>query len=350
MGIQRNWWELTGCGSGFCEDVIAALESSRSVALVGSELPWNSIFHEKLKGANISASKAFEIICGADILRPAEYLFSKYCTTEIQSNYWPDPPSYTHVNFLAENADVIINKRFIVVRGFASEKSFFNWCDFVEKYSKCVISAGIDPEDRAVFILEYGGGRSAASRLDAVQVIPFEPKDVDIFTYNLVNTANDYNEYLMNRYAAELIGELCSGNVELCGYLSEYEGLAIYPAATYNAFAKDLSVSGRLSPEQINSAVLLAQFKVFFPWIEQKRRELITRYYEPIKQCLPWKNDFNEEKNEPYDMELRDLIFKFSTIGVSEIDRNTIKLLRDARNQLAHNHMLTYEEIMGLLQ
>ena len=79
MNIQRNWWELTGCGSRFCEDVIAALESSRSVALVGSELPWNNIFYEKLKGANISASKAFEIICGADIMRPAEYLFSKYC-------------------------------------------------------------------------------------------------------------------------------------------------------------------------------------------------------------------------------------------------------------------------------
>lgn len=349
MSIQRNWWDLTGCGSRFREDVIAALGSSRSVALVGSDIPWIDVFHEKLKGANISASKAFETICGADITRPAEYLFGRYCTTEIQSNYWPNPPAYTHVNFLAENNDVIINHRFVVVRGFASEKSFFCWCDFVEKYSKCVRSAGIDPDDRAVFILEYGGGRSAASRLDAVQVIPFEPKDVDIFTYNLVNTVDDYNVYLLNRYAAELISELCGNDVELCGFLSEYDGLAEHPAATYRSFARDNSVSECLSSEQINSAVLLAQFKVFFPLIEQKRRELIARYYEAIRLCLPWKNDYNEDKIEPYDMELRDLIFKFGAIGVSEADRNTIKILRDARNQLAHNHALTYEDIMGFV-
>lgn len=78
------------------------------------------------------------------------------------------------------------------------------------------------------------------------------------------------------------------------------------------------------------------------------KQSVIAKYYEAIRLCLPWKNDYNEDKIEPYDMELRDLIFKFGAIGVSEADINTIKILRDARNQLAHNHVLLYEEVLSL--
>ena len=72
-------------------------------------------------------------------------------------------------------------------------------------------------------------------------------------------------------------------------------------------------------------------------------------YYEAIKLCLPWTSDFNEKKSEPYDMELRDLVFKADEINLSESDRELVKTLKYFRNQLAHNHALLYEEICWIL-
>lgn len=154
----------------------------------------------------------------------------------------------------------------------------------------------------------------------------------------------------MNKYAAELVGEFCGRDIEQCGLLSDFAGLLVNPNMAYSYFADELPSQCRKNDEKINASVLSAQFKVIFPLIEQKRRELIEKYYDAISQCLPWVNDYSEHRDEPYDMELRDLIYKFNEIKVTESDRELIKRLRDARNQLAHNHVLPYEEVRDLAQ
>ena len=349
MDPRKNWWELTACGARYLAETAAALSAGRSVALIGSPLPWPDTFYEKLKGANLSASKTFEKINGGQIKRPAEFLFNQYCPADERASYWPEPPQYTHVNFLAETEKAVINNRFVVVRGFSNEQTFICWCEFAEKYARCVREAGVPPERRAVFVLEYPCGEGVASRMNEVRALPFRPRKVDVFTYDLVNTAAVYDNYRLNLYAAELVGAFCGGDIELGGKLSERGGLAEDPAGAYRAFAPELPEALRMTPEQLDSAVITAQFKVFFPVIEQKRTEMIRKYYDRIKRILPWTTDHNEERTEPYDMELRDIIYKFSQIGVSEPDRHTVNCFRDARNQIAHNHVLPFRDLLPLL-
>ena len=348
MSIQKNWWELTGCGSRFCEDVIRLLEESKSIAVTGTKIPWFDTFYERLKGAGISASKVFECVNGEDISKPGDYLFNRYCSPEIQAKYWPDQPSYTHADFLAETEGITLNQRFIIVRNLVTEKAFLRWKEFVEKYIKCIESSGTDTAVRAVFVLEYQGVTNQNSHKSPIAVVSFDPREVYVFTYNLINTAEEYDGYLLNKYAAELIGEICGRDIEQCGLLSDFAGLLNDPCKTYSLFSDEFPSRYRQSESQINVAVLSAQFKVIFPLIEQKRRELIDKYFDSICLCLPWTNDYCEEKNEPYDMELRDLVFKSGEIKVTESDRELIKTLRDARNQLAHNHVLSYEVIYRL--
>lgn len=54
-------------------------------------------------------------------------------------------------------------------------------------------------------------------------------------------------------------------------------------------------------------------------------------------------------KSAPFDMELRDLVFKSDEFGLSKEDKITAVALRDVRNQLAHSHLLTYGEICVLI-
>lgn len=349
MNIQKNWWELTGCGSKFCENIIQLLSESKSIAIVGDKIPWQDTFYEYLKGANISASKVFENVNGADITKPEEYLFNRYCSPDIQAKYWPDQPSYTRADFLAETDGITLNQRFIIVRNLINEKAFLCWYEFVEKYIMCIEAAEIDPSTRAVFILEYQNDFFRKSRNSLVKTMYFEPREVDVFTYNLVNTAEEYSSYLMNKYAAELIGEFCGKHIEQCGLLSAFAGLLKNPVKTYLSFAEELLEQHRKTEKQIDAAVLSAQLKVIFPLIEQKRRIIIEKYYDAILHCLPWVNDHDETRNNPYDMELRDLIHKFGEIKMAEDDREQVKRLRDARNQIAHNHVLSYEEILELV-
>lgn len=343
MEIQKNWWELTACGSTFCEKVVRMLEESKSVALVGNKIPWFDTFYDHLKGSGVSASKVFECVNGVEISNPGEYLFNRYCSPEIQTKYWPDNSSYTYADFLAESNGITLDQRFIIVRNLVTEKAFLCWKNFVEKYMKCVAEAGMDPYNKAVFVLECYG--TFSSKPSLLSVIAFEPREVDVFTYNLVNTAEEYSDYLLNKYAAELIGELCGRDIEQCGLLSDFAGLLNSPSKVYSSFADETPNKARKTEEQITAAVLSAQYKVIFPLIEQRRRGFIDKYYSAISVCLPWTNDYSEVKNEPYDMELRDLVFKSADIKITEDDRIIIKELRDARNQLAHNRVLSYGEI-----
>ena len=146
-----------------------------------------------------------------------------------------------------------------------------------------------------------------------------------------------------------MIGDLCGGDIEACGYMAEIKGVIrnldmVIPEAVSN----DSEVFADVSKERIHMASLSAQFKVFFPLVEQMRRELINKYYTSIGYILPWKNDYGESKNEPYDLELRDLIFKSREIGICEADKKLLMFLRNVRNQLAHNHTICYDDILNM--
>lgn len=350
MNIQKAWWELTGCGNKFCSDVIQALKGSDSVVIQGSAaLPWTDLLFDRLKSAGVSSTKAFDVIKPPAGCDPAEYLFNTYCSYSVQSKYWPQPPEYTHVNFLAEIDDTLLNQRFLVVNSFASENDFLKWYKFVDRYCGLVKASGVDKSRRAAFILEYTGHPPCTVIYQQVKNIPFCPRDVDLLTYNLLNTSSDGIRYISNQYAAELVGELCHGNIEQCGLLAGRKGLITDPIAVYKEFTQQTAASAALSEQQIRSAVSLAQLKVFFPLVEQKRREITEKYYSAITALLPWENDYKEKKIEPYDMELRDLLYKAREMDMESPDKELVIRLRDIRNDLAHNHILSSADVNFLI-
>lgn len=346
MDIKRSWWELTNCGTTFIENTVAHLEKNESMVWhCEDKLPWTDHLFKKLRGANVSSSKSFEIISGAKINNPGEYIFNNYCSPEVQSAYWPSPPEYTHVNFLAETDNIIINQRYIFVRDIESEKTFLQWFNFVDKYLDCVEKSKNSESKRAVFILEYSGKRlNRSSR--KISTVKFNLREVDIYTYNLVNTAPEYENYLLNQYAAELIAQIGNGDVERCGLISKATDLIYDPQNAVTRLKNEYPELRRIYDKHIQDSVQLAQIKIFFPIIEQKRREFIGKYYNNILSVLPWRNDYGENRTEPFEMELRDLLFKASVIKISFEDKKAIEEIKQKRNRLAHNHVLSYEDIL----
>lgn len=351
MDMQKNWWDLTGCGSHYIEDAIDNLSQSNSICLLSKEkLPWIDYFYEKIKSANISSSKAYETIDAEQIKNPEEYIFSRYCSPDVQSAFWPENSQYTYANFLAERDDIVLNYRFLIVHNICTEKDLRLWCDFIIKYNKCVAQRGVDPSERAVFILEYVGENLIRDGFQSIKALLFCPREVDILTYNLINTAHEYTEYILNKYAAELIGDICGGNIEKCGYMAKINGVIKNPIATISEYAfKNPEIMSNVSEDRILITSLSAQFKVFLPFVEQKRKEVIEKYSSSISRVLPWQNDYGEGKIVPYDMELRDLIFKAKEIGICEEDKKILDDLKEIRNKLAHNHTIYYDEILNIV-
>lgn len=349
MAIQKNWWDLTLCGSKLLRESADDLELGSSVALVGETmLPWASYFYDSLKSATVSSAKTFDIVNDESVTNPGVFLLEKYCTHEVQSRFWPEPSSYTRAEYLGEIDDSLLNHRFIIVRNFASDKRFKAWCDFITRYLKRIEQLGKNKSERGIFLLDATGIVSAYNSC-YIKPLPFSPKEVDVLTYNLLNTYESYSDYMRNRYAAELISELCDKNLELAGYLSLRKDLIESPVRAYSLCSEDYgNTFPRITDEQVLSRAIMAQYKVLLPLVEKRRHMLIKKYYDGISRCLPWTNDYNEYKSAPFDMELRDIVFKASEIGMSPEDKLISVTMRDIRNQLAHNHLLTSAEINAL--
>ena len=100
---------------------------------------------------------------------------------------------------------------------------------------------------------------------------------------------------------------------------------------------------------QLHSAVLLAQIMQVFPRLEQFRLQYVQDHAVQLQTYLPIQGSQGDLIYDPQDLELGNLFFLCRQVGTnfSTEDYHRIDTCRTLRNKLAHNDLLTFEEVQA---
>ena len=96
----------------------------------------------------------------------------------------------------------------------------------------------------------------------------------------------------------------------------------------------------------IEKSLVRAQQTVLFPWIGVQLNYIVDRYREEIKRLI---REVKPEITDPTKMEVSHLCDLYKHRNSTPKVRKSLRVLRDARNQLAHNSVLKYREINKLV-
>lgn len=348
LRAAENFWLHTACGETLANETLEALQQAENVLICSaSPLPWPKTFHSLLSGRCVSPDRSFALLDAAGIPDPGRYLFTEYCSEKARRTYWPENGRQYYPEFIARTKDSRLHHRFVAVSGIGGAEALGAWLRFAEAYTQETIRLGVSP--RAVFLLEYAGDRGPGEAR-GMRRLRFSPGRMDVYAFNLRNTAALSFPYEVSAYAAELISSLAGGDFELAGSLAEdrqtLRELLYDPKKRFRSLAGDA-----LSAEQLNTKIQDAQLRTLFPLLEDRRRRFIETYRDAIERSgvLPFESDYGEVKKDPLDLELRDLLANARRIGVEESDNRQIYALKEIRNHLAHSRVLTADEVGCLL-
>lgn len=145
----------------------------------------------------------------------------------------------------------------------------------------------------------------------------------------------------MTEYAVSLVMEQANGEIELCGDICD--------RIRCNGFEKEYHAV----EENANMlfAVHRAQIRSIEPLIQLGRLQLCQKYREKIQQkLLPFRDDYNTEISNPYELELRHLMHYRADIGFSGSDLKLLQKLYDARNDISHQRILPFSVLQSLVE
>ncbi len=98
------------------------------------------------------------------------------------------------------------------------------------------------------------------------------------------------------------------------------------------------------------SKVHTAQVRTIEPLIECGRFYVIDLLKDRISEILPFTDEYGTQFTKPIEVELRNLIYYSSRLRLSPGEYKEVDMLYRARNKISHLELLTYEEILALIQ
>lgn len=355
--INNIWWQQVSNAVRMINNIIEQLIEEKSIALVLPEhTPWYGFFINHIEDSlhTNNSDNSFEILDISDISaeNAGKYIAEKYCTSEKLSYYWPGE---TYAEFLAKSDDIVLNSRYLWIKGI-NEENYRQWADFVSEY----ISECDKNKKRASFILECKDEKNSISiRRAGLHTIYWneiiKPYDYYMFSSLMVSSINCCDE--IKHYIAELIYAVSKGDVELCAEIAGYgEKFAENPITILNECTQKSCRSDNsefIAPDAnfTNTAIKETQIKKIFPMIERFRNRFISENYSQIDYFLPMENNNRELISEPYELEIGTLKFisDKKSLGISDKEKDEINFFHMARNKLAHNKILSYDEVKKIL-
>lgn len=194
-------------------------------------------------------------------------------------------------------------------------------------------------DDCGLLILELSG---AAAQQRDMQTLLADTSDYDLFFFaNLLASYSSLNSF-RKRYASALAIELSFEDAERCSALMD-GGMALLRAPQEYCTAR---VGGQHA-EQLGHAVWKAQLNTLFSGIEDARLRMIDSCRPQLSAVLPFRDEFNNTVTIPEEFELRHLIFlqHIHKLSLPIQTVSTLELLHEARNALAHLHILSFEDV-----
>lgn len=345
MNLEFLWWNQIRCGNKLMDHVVHELSEENSIIISNvSCLPWKNAFYYLLEtklSSGLNVFRSFSFLSHEKNKKPGKMILDNYCCDRIKSNYWLNTP---YSKYLAKNGDSLLCQRYIIVQNISSEQDFLEWTKFISEY-KDECDRLNKNENRAIFIIE-SPDRINTSSLSKIKVLNYDQQEIDLFSFCVINTPQNIS-YHLSRYLAELITISSKKNAEVAEkLLLRSLDLLKYPQNCIQSIYNEFGIE--YNTETVEKANYLAQLKYIFPLLELHKRTIIEKYYKEISALLPWKDDHNNLKESAFDLELRDILFLSSKIGLNKDEKEEVSFLKEARNTLAHNKTLFSEQIISI--
>ncbi len=351
--MDRVWWKQITKASTFCQKVIDALSSEDSIILnLPVHVPWYSTLTDIINDALRDNGIPKIIHYVENDVKPGEYLLESFCKKEIRMTY---RIGKTHAAFLAEQESSTLNSSIVWVR-LITPDSLAAWLDFIREYYRVLPAS----RQRGLFILENRGDIIAGGGKH-IQSISFssEISAYDKYTFcTLISSTAQVNSSI-RPYLAELVSTVCSDDIELCAkcvgdglnFAKDPEGYLETVSKT--EFRSDGSLfDAELSQEELRYRVWESQIRMIFPLIERFRMQFIKNHRNEIQRQLPIENNYGDRIEKPEDAEIGLIYYLASVGGITMKDPTEaakLKMLKDARNELAHLNMLPLEIVTEIL-
>ncbi|MGN0650755.1 MAG: hypothetical protein ACI4KM_09990 [Oscillospiraceae bacterium] len=347
MNIGEQWWNRLVNSVRFLDDVKDILMDRRSVIMsFGDDIPWLDIMVYTLEQqlSFMTDTRSFEAHDASKIKdEPGKYLFEHFCSEAERNKYWPGRDK-SYERFLATNNITTLNHRIICVTGLNSGNAAA-WLKSVTEYLE-----NRDSEERGVFILITQGVNANESQLIGKAEYSDYVSDYDCLMLCLTLLASAKCSSLQKQYISEIASNIADNNVEIAGLLAAGgQALAADPFGTASEILRDNDISIPSLGERVENAVWESQIKLVFPRLEDFRRALVQKYYGKIQQHLPITSSSGEVVDKASEVEIGQLYFicgKHKILDKPEYDR--LKIMREARNRLAHRDVLTYDSLLEL--
>ena len=350
MSSEAIWWDQIGSQLHMLTKISEYLEDECSFVLqLRSHLPWRSYFYEAVdaKRSKYSMDRRLRRLPWVAAEEPGAFVLRNLCPPAVQADYYP---GQTYAEYLGARGDLILCDYYVWVTGIHSRADLTSWISFIRNYEAAASSL----DHRAVFVLEYDGSEYDTS---PIPLVTFEAKSYDCRVFCL-QLALELNNTSALNYQAELSLSICGNDPELAGALLDSGNeLLESPSDT----AKKIILRSRNSegdpfpmpPENdINTSTWKACLVLIYPIIEQYRVDFISRHEDELKPFLPISNSNGDVIREASDLEIGPLHYIVSSKSRHQFpfeDEERIRMCRYVRNQLAHNHMPSYEDISFVL-
>lgn len=352
--MNELWWKQIASARDFIEQIADHVAFGKAVLLYLPEwTPWCGTFQAEIEVGlqNRNSENRLDIIScpDGDI---GQYLFESYCKKGKKASY---RPTCSYAQFLARNSDIVLNQRYLWVKGI-SEERLKAWEKFIAEYT-----AAVQPgEAYAGFILETAS--PIAWRVDSELFVSFDfaqrVTSYDSFTFCALAGAETDMPQALRPYLTEVVSTLCQTDIELCAVcLMDWKDFFRSPIERYCSLIKSgLRSNGKsfgavADDVQLSHSLWEAQLKQLFPIIERYRSDFIQLYFHEIEALLPVSNRLGEDLSTPQDVELGILYYwvLHEQIKTSNNEYHTLDFFRKMRNNLAHLNPLKSEDVYQIL-
>lgn len=344
MRYDTIWWEQIGSSLRLLGGIADVFRDCVSTVLVRpAVMPWPEYFTESVqhRRAVFSAERRLIRLPWRSGRDPGDTVLKELCPERVRAAYWPGQSCGT---YLGSQEDLVLNSCDIWVTGIHDSCDLLRWADFVRQYDRAAEKA----EKRAVFLLDYDGPPVANCGLPVLHYI-IESHDCRVFCQETVAAQKKSG---FGEYRAELALQVGGRDPELCcallqtGSMLEEDPVAAAAAVTAEHLTSDGRRFPALSEQQVLSAAWRSGVVLLFPVLEQWRLDFISRYEKTLASYLPISNSMGEKVTDPFDLEIGALHYLAGQhkIAFDPTDIEKIALCRRARNQLAHNKMISCDD------
>lgn len=339
------WWSQVPAAKNFADEILDRITKEKSTAIHYCRCgEWTDALREMLqqKIHDVASMRSLVTVDASQVGEdPGSYLLENLYLCDSASPRRRKPA----VERLAE-PNSPLGDCIIWVTGIRDADTDEVYESFVSDYLKLA-------KKKAVFILEteYEGKKPSKAMVHSMEwQNQITHSDIFIFAMNCLSGIR-INE-TMKEYASELTASLCGKDPELCRlFIRNVKQLIRTPEDTacrvFGEWAGSVPDRGTAAKK-----VWEVQVKVFYPFIEKRRMELVEKYSDQIVKCLPLHNSIGETIGDPEMVEIGAIksMKDHSGIRMQPKDAARTDELWKMRNLLSHLRTLGYSDILALCE